>query len=174
MQCKNNVCTLKDYGPFSVKIPIGMSTRDVYKFALLTLLKNKFTTNSAEYTIGIGCKIIKLDKEHFKHHKMGKLKLESYLLNKQLPIKSHGVNTCVVDYVWDQVQGRRGFKTYTYDKLKNEIYDYVPEGEMISTDELINWASERHDNVSIHAFDSRFKKFITHSKNCSNISLYTL
>ena len=102
---------------------------------------------------------------------MGKLKLESYLLNKQRPIKSHGVNTCVVDYVWDQVRGQRGFKSYTYDKLKSEIYEYVPEGDMISTEELINWAKECHDNVSVHAFDSRYKKFITHSKNCSNISL---
>lgn len=86
---------------------------------------------------------------------MGKLRLESYLLNKQRPIKSHGVNTCVVDYVWDQVRGKRGFKTYTYEKLKNEIFGYVPEGD---TEELINWANECHDNVSIHAFDSRYKK----------------
>jgi len=42
---------------------------------------------------------------------------------------------------------------------------------MISTEELINWANECHENLSIHAFDSRYRKFITHSKNCSNISL---
>ena len=93
---------------------------------------------------------------------MGKLKLESYLLNKQRLIKSHGVNTCVIDYVWDQVRGQRGFKTYTYEKLKDEIYEYVPEGDMISTEELINWAKACHDNVSIHAFDSRYKKFVAH------------
>ena len=88
---------------------------------------------------------------------MGKLRLESYLLNKERPIKSHGVNSCVVDYIWDQVRGRRSFKRYTYEKLKDEIYRYVPEGEMISIEELINWAKECHDNVSIHAFDSRYK-----------------
>ena len=33
---------------------------------------------------------------------------------------------------------------------------------MINTEELINWAKERHDNVSIHAFDCRYKKFISH------------
>ena len=103
--------------------------------------------------------------------KMGKIKLESYLLNKQRPIKRHGTDTCVVDYVWDQVRGQRGFKTYIYEKLKSEIYEYVPEGEMISTEELINWARECHNNISIHAFDCRYKKYITHSKNCSNISL---
>ena len=102
---------------------------------------------------------------------MGKLKLESYLLSKQRPIKSHGVNTCVIDYVWDQVRGRRGFKTYTYETLKSEIYEYVPEGDKISTNELINWAKACHDNVSIHAFDCRYRKFIAHSKYCSNISL---
>ena len=138
---------------------------------MYTLLKNKFTVLSQEVISGIGCKIIKLTKKQFKHHKMGKLKLESYLFNKQRPIKSHGVNTCVIDYVWDQVQGKRGFKTYDYDKLKSEIYEYIPEGDMISTEELINWAKECHANVSIHAFDSRYKKFITHTNHCSNISL---
>ena len=161
----------KSYGPFTVEKPVNLSRLDIYKFAMYTLLKNKFTMLSQEVISGIGCTIIKLTKKQFKHHKMGKLKLESYLLNKQRPIKSHGVNTCVVDYVWDQVRGQRGFKTYTYDKLKSEIYDYVPEGQMISTEELINWANECHENLSIHAFDSRYRKFITYSKNCSNISL---
>lgn len=122
------------------------------------LLTNNFSTLSGEFIYMIGCKIIKLDEKHFKHNKMGKLKLESYLLSKQRPIKSHGTNTCVVDYVWDQVQGQRGFKIYTYDKLKNEIYEYVPEGDMIRTEELINWVKECHDNVSFHTFDSRYKK----------------
>ena len=105
-------------------------------------------------------------------HKMGKLKLESYLLNKQKPIIQYGQNTCVVDYVWNQVRGKRGFKKYTYDKLKNEIYSFVCEGEMINTDELIDWAKSCHPNVSIHAFDSRYKKFITHTrKNDGYVSL---
>ena len=73
---------------------------------------------------------------------MGKLKLESYLLNKQRPITRHGENTCVVDYVWDQVRGKPGFKSCTYDKLKSEIYEFVAEGDMISTEELINWAKK--------------------------------
>ena len=77
---------------------------------------------------------------------MGKLKLESYLLNMQRPIKSH-------------------ILTYTYDKLKSEINEYVPEGDMIITRELINWIKEYHDNVSLHAFDSRYKKI--YFKYCS-------
>ena len=152
----------RTYGPFTADIPKGLSIQDIYKFALYTLLRTNITFLSGEYITKIGERIIRLNNKHFKHHKMGKLKLESYLLNKQRPIKSHGVNTCVIDYVWDQVRGRRGFKTYTYDKLKSEIYDYVPEGDMINTDELINWVRNCHDNVSIHAFDCRYRKFITH------------
>ena len=60
---------------------------------------------------------------------------------------------------------------HDYDKLKNEIYRYVPEGDMISTEELINWAKACHDNVSIHAFDCRYRKFVTRSNYCSNITL---
>ena len=154
-----------------VDIPKVLSIRDKYKFALYTLLETNFTFLSGEHITKIGARIIKLNKKHFKHHKMGKLKLESYLLNKQRPIKSHGVNTCVIDYVWYQVTGQRGFKRYTYNKLKDEIYSFFPEGDMINTEELIDWARKCHDNVSIHAFDCRYRKFITHSKHCSNISL---
>jgi len=134
-------------------------------------MNKNITFLSGESVTHIGFEITKLNKKQTRHHLMGKLKLESYLLNKQRPITRHGKNMCVVDYVWDQVKGQRGFKSYTYDKLKNEIYEFVPEGDVINTDELINWADKCHNNVSIHAFDSRYRKFVTHSKNCSNISL---
>ena len=42
---------------------------------------------------------------------------------------------------------------------------------MISTDELIKWAKTLHSNVSINAFDATYRKFQTHSNNCSNITL---
>ena len=119
----------------------------------------------------MGCRVIPFKKKHFKKQEMGGLKLESYLLNKQRPIKSHGKNTCVIDFVWDQVKGKKGFKTYDYDKLKDEIYEFVPEGDMISTEELINWAKDCHPNISIHAFDSRYRNFVRHTNNCSNIVL---
>ena len=68
--------------------------------------------------------------------------------------------------------GRRSFKTYDYNKLKNDIYDFVCESDtMISTEELINWAKTAHNNVSIHDFDARYRKFITHTNNGSNFSL---
>ena len=125
----------RTYGPFTVDIPKGLSIQDTYKFALYTLKKTNITFLSGEYITKIGVRIIQLNKKHFKHHKMGEIKFESYLSNKQRPIKSYGVNTCVIDYVWDQVRGQRGFKRYTYNKLKSEIYDYVPEGDMINTEE---------------------------------------
>ena len=95
----------RTYGPFKENIPKGLSIQDIYKFALYTFLKTNVTFLSGEYITKIGARIIRLNNKHFKHHKMGKLKLESYLLNKQRPIKSHDVNTCVINYVWDQVRG---------------------------------------------------------------------
>ena len=160
------------YGSFTVNKPYNMSKRDGYKFALYVLMNKNITFLSGESVTQIGFDITRLNNKRPQKHKLGKLKLESYLLNKQRPITRHGKNTCVVDYVWDQVRGHRGFKSYTYDKLKSEIYEFVAEGDdMISTDELINWANKCHNNVSIHAYDARYKKFITHSKNCSDISL---
>ena len=161
------------FGPFTVKMPVGLSVPDTYKFALSTLMNSNITLLSGESITNIGFDLVNLDKKRPFKHTMGKLKLESYLLNKQRPIKSRGTNTCVIDYVWDQVQGKRGFKTYTYEKLKNEIYDFVPEDRegMINTEELINWANKCHSNVSIHAFDSRYRKFITHIKQHPDVSL---
>ena len=161
------------YGPFTVKMPVNLSIPDTYKFALSTLMNSNITLLSGESITDIGFQLVNLDKKRPFKHSMGKLKLESYLLNKQRPIKSHGVNTCVVDYIWDQVCGKKGFKTYTYEKLKNKIYNFVPEEKegMINTEELINWAYKCHNNVSIHAFDSRYRKFITHIKQHPDVSL---
>ena len=161
----------KTYGPFSVEIPKHLTKRDTYKFMMYTLLKQKFTILSGESIEKLGGRIVPYNKKQFLSQSMGKLKLESYLLNKQRPIKSHGVNTCVVDYVWDQVKGKRGFKTYNYDKLKNEIYEFAPEGEMISTEELIDWAKTCHERVSIHAYDARYRKFIKHTKGHPDVVL---
>ena len=77
----------------------------------------------------------------------------------------------MLDYVWDQVKDKRGFKTYDYDKLKDELYTYASEEPKINTEELTEWAKDCHPNVSIHAFDSTYRKFVTHSNNCSDISL---
>lgn len=111
-----------------------LNNEDMYRFMVYTLLKNNFTLLSAEEIKKIGFKIITHNNKFFMKHSMGSLKLESYLLNKQRPIKSHGKDTCVVDYVWDQVRDKKGFKTYSYDKLKNEIYEFVYEAPMINTE----------------------------------------
>ena len=160
----------KTYGPFETEIP-RLNKRDMYKFMVYTLMENKFTLLSAQVISKIGCDIVTHNKEFFMKHKMSGLKLESYLLSNSRKIKSHGENTCVLDYVWDQVRGHKGFKTYDYDKLKQELYSYAPDSPKMNTDELIQWAKECHQNVSIHAYDSTYKKFVTHSNNCSNVSL---
>ena len=82
------------------------------------------------------------------------------------------MNSCVLDYIWNEVKYKKGFKKYDYDKLKNELYKYVENPPMINTEEILNWVkSEEHNNISIHAYDSRFKKFITHTRHQSNIIL---
>ena len=80
---------------------------------------------------------------------------------------------CLIDYVWDQVRGKRGFKSYDHEKLKTEIYKLVNNPPTVSTEELVNWAKECHTNVSIHAFDSTYKKFlaITNTNTMTNVTL---
>lgn len=44
---------------------------------------------------------------------------------------------------------------------------------MISTEELINWAKKCHTNVSIHTYDSTYRKFFsyTNTNTCTNVTL---
>lgn len=107
----------KSYGPFKTSIP-KLDNEDMYKFMVYTLLKNNLTLLSAQTITAVGCKIITHNKQFFKDHKLSALKLESFFLNKQRPIRSHGEKTCVLDYVWNQCRGKRGFKTCTHDNLK--------------------------------------------------------
>ena len=39
---------------------------------------------------------------------------------------------CVIDFIWDQVKGKRGFKFYDYSKLQNEIYKFMKDGQMVN------------------------------------------
>ena len=162
----------KQYGPFQTMMPVGLSQDDKYKFVLYTLLNSNISLLSGESIYELGFDIIKLEKRNIIHHKMGRLKLETYLLKHQKPIKSHGSDLCVIDYIYDAIKGKRGFKRYDFDRLKNEINEYVFDGPMISTYEIIEWAKSCHPNtVSIHAFDSRYKKFISHISPEARVSL---
>ena len=96
---KENSTKTTTHGPFVVEKPVHLSRPDTYKFAMYTLLNTIFNILSGERISRIGCKILKLNKRKTIQQKMGQLKLESYLLNKQRPIKSHGVKKCVLDYV---------------------------------------------------------------------------
>ena len=42
---------------------------------------------------------------------------------------------------------------------------------MMSTEELRNWARDCHSNVSIHAFDSTYRKFLSYTNKCSDVVL---
>ncbi|XP_068684491.1 uncharacterized protein [Montipora foliosa] len=165
--------TNKTFGPFQMDVP-ELSLKDMYKFFMYTLLENNFEPLSAEVITRIGGKVITHNPQFFAHHFMAGLKLESYLLSKQRKPKSYGSDSCVIDYVWDQVRGKRGFKTYDYKKLKNEIFKYCADPPRMTTKELIDWAKSCHSNVSIHAYDSTYRKFKSHTNkhNCDVSLVY--
>ena len=93
---------------------------------------------------------------------MGALKLESFFLDKQRKIKLRDTDTCVVDYIWEEVGGKRSFKTYTYEKLYNELSEYATNFPLMSTQEIIDWVRNCHNNVSLHAYSATYKKFMKH------------
>ena len=163
----------KTYGPFQMVIP-RLSRNDMYKFFMYALLSNNFTLLSAEVITKIGARVITYEPQFFAHHFMAGLKYESYLLCTQRKPVSYGSDSCVIDFVWDQVRGKRGFKTYDYDKLKEEIFKYCADPPRMTTKELIKWAKKCHSNVSIHAYDSTYRKFKSHTNkhNCDVSLVY--
>ena len=153
--------TDKTYGPFKMEVP-KMDKSDIYKFLMYTLLQNSFTVLSTETIAEIGADISTHNTQFFKDHKAGALKLNTFLLDKQFQIKQRGDNTCMVDFVWHNCKGKKGFQKYTYQKLSDELEVYAPSFPMMSTQELVTWAKECHPNVSIHAYDSTWRKFMKH------------
>ena len=162
--------TEKTFGPYQMTVP-RLSLQDMYKFFMYTLLTHNYAPLSAEVITKIGARVITYNPQFFAHHFMGSLKLESYLLSNQRKPKSYGSDSCVIDFVWDQVREKKGFKTYDYKKLKTEIFKYCADPPRMTTKELIDWAKNCHSNVSIHAYDSTYRKFKTHISKHSDVSL---
>ena len=154
--------TDKTYGPFKMEVP-KLSKPDMYKFLMYTLLQNNFTVLSTETIAEIGATITTHNEQFFKDHKVGALKLNTFFLDKQFQIKQRGDNTCMVDFVWHNCKGKKGFQKYTYQKLYDELEVYASASfPMMTTQELIDWAKACHPNISIHAYDSTWRKFMKH------------
>ena len=134
----------------------------MYKFLMYTLLQNNFTVLSTETIAEIGATITTHNEQFFKDHKVGAPKLNTFLLHKQFKIKQRGDNTCLVDFVWHNYKGKKGFQKYTYQKLSDEIEEYAANFPMMTTQELVDWAQHCQPNVSIHAYDSTWRKFMKH------------
>ena len=154
--------TDKSYGPFKMEVP-KLSQPAMYKFLMYTLFQNNFTVLSTETIAEIGATITTRNEQFFKDNKVEALKLNTFFLDKQFQIKQRGENTCMVDFVWHNCKGKKGFQKYTYKKLSDELEDYAASFPMMSTQELIDWAKAYHQNVSIHAYDSTWRKFVKHN-----------
>ena len=100
----------KEWGPFEVNIP-KLTERNMYKLFIYLLLENGFSILSAQTIEEVGATIITHKKRFFKHHKMGRFKLESFFLDNKNKFRVRDSDTCVIDYIWSQVKGQRGFKT---------------------------------------------------------------
>ena len=154
--------TDKMYGPFKMEVP-KLDKSDMYKFLMYTLLQNNFTVLLTETIAEIGATITTHNEQFFKDHVAGALKLNTFFLDKQFQIKQRGDNTCMVDFVWHNCKGKKGFQKYTYQKLYDELEVYASASfPRMSTQELGDWAKACHPNVSIHAYDSTWRKFMKH------------
>ena len=104
---QTRMITPKTFGPFSMVMP-QLSNDDMYKFMVYTLLQHDFSILSTQTIANIGAKIMIHKPLGFKLMKVGVLKLNSFFLDKQFPIKQQGDNTCMIDFIWHQCQTRLG------------------------------------------------------------------
>lgn len=148
-----------------------MDTDDMYKYMIYTILQNNFSILSTQKIANVGAKITTNNEQFFKHHKAGALKLSTFFLDKQLPIKQRAENTFMVDFVWHHGKNKGGFKTYTYKMLSDKMSEYTVCFPMMSTRELVDWAKACYSNVSIHAYDATYSKFMKHLGTSRDISL---
>ena len=89
----------------------------MYKFLMFTLLQNNFTVLSTETITELRAKIVTFNEQFFKDHKFGALKLNAFFLDKQFQIKQRDDNTCMVDFIWYNCKGKKGFQKYTFQNL---------------------------------------------------------
>lgn len=103
---KKRVITLKAFGQFKMEMPKN-SDEDKYKFLVYTLLQHDFSILSTQKIANIGAKILIHKPLEFRNMKVGALKLNSFFLDKQFPIKQRGDNTCMIDFIWQQCRGKK-------------------------------------------------------------------
>ena len=133
--------TDKTYGPFKMEVP-KLSKPDMYKFLMYTLLQNNFIVSSTETIAETGATITTHNKQFFKDHKVGALKLNTFFLDKQFQIKQRGENTCMVDFVWYNCKGKKGFQKYSYQKLSDELEEYAASFPLLTAQEVFTLSNE--------------------------------
>ena len=129
---------------------------------MYTLNKKNLTVLSTKTITDIGTTINAHNEQFFKDHEVDKLKLSTFFVDKQFQIKQRGDNTCMIDYVWHNCRNKKGFQKYTYQKLSHKLREYAAHFPMMSTHELVEWAKTCNPNVSIHAYDLMWRKFMKH------------
>ena len=161
----------KEWGPFHISIP-KLTKSDMYKLFIYILLTNGFSILSTQTIEEVGAKIITHKKSFFKDHKMGRLKLESFFLDSRKKLKVRDNYTCVIDYIWNEIQNVRGFKKYAYESLADELADYSTARPFMSTQEIVNWVKEHHpNNISVHAYTATYSKFMSYICHAPDVVL---
>ena len=77
----------------------------------------------------------------------------------------------MIHFIWHQCQNKKGFKRYNYQKLRDELSEFATSFPFMSTQAVVDWARECHPNLSIHAYDSTYKKFMKYLGISHDISL---
>ena len=117
---KNEI--IKEYGPYIIDMPSNFKNdTDQTKFLMNELIDHKMELPSFYYITKIGADVVQYEQQDIIDHKMGNIKLDSYIVNyhnDKQKIKQYDKDSCIINYIWNEIKYKKGFLKYTYEKSK--------------------------------------------------------
>lgn len=160
------------------KLPNITIPRDFNQIDRDNYLREFIQVNSnvqSGYITGLDIKLIKNKKQNLKNIKMkGLRKFYQNLKNINTNIKYEDKNDgyCVINYIWHEMKGRKGFNHMTKDKLIKEFENICEDIEQgITTEQIIKVIENYHPNISLYALDPMFNVFTSYISKNNNSKL---
>eukprot|EP00760_Papus_ankaliazontas_P003487 PhM_4_TR11616/c3_g1_i8/m.9731 len=148
--------------PMNVVIPKDLSENEKYAFCMYSYHLRNFSSEQYTTIIRLGASIIYLTPIKRLQQRMKGTVWELPLLNainNNIKIPRNGY--CVLDFIWEVVRNKYGFKNYTKERLAQEFKTVVKTDLRfgITTEEIITWRNNYHNNISIYAINPLYKRF---------------
>ena len=141
----------KAFGPIVTRYPKTKVTRDIYRLLMFEVLtRTNLQIVSGEYIDELGAQVTFMAKKDPLDHKKKGTVVNSILLSKcdhDSENKPSRRNKFVLDYLWSQIKGKRGFLKHSRHCLEHKMCWLVNYEYGISTRETLEWVRPRAERA---------------------------